>query len=95
MIGAEQTASLDSWLTIASPSITQERTDSVATAATIKGKRLVKSWPLRANACRIAQRQDAEAIMLDFVEPVGTARRSFGRRWQAGLDKAGRAEGAL
>jgi hypothetical protein len=37
----------------------------------------------------IAARQDAEAVVLDFVQPVGTARRGFGRRWRARFDKAG------
>jgi hypothetical protein len=34
------------------------------------------------------QRQDAEAIVLDLLEPVATARRSFGWRRQAGFDEA-------
>jgi hypothetical protein len=47
------------------------------------------------HAAGVAPRQDAEAVMLDFVEPVGTGRRGFGRRRQAGFDKAGRAVAML
>ena len=42
------------------------------------------------HAGSVPQRQDAEAVMLDFVEPIRAARRGFGRRWQAGLNKTHR-----
>jgi hypothetical protein len=32
--------------------------------------------------------QDAETVVLDLMEPVGTARRSFGRGRQARFDEA-------
>jgi hypothetical protein len=41
------------------------------------------------HALGVATRQDAEAVVLDLVQSSGTARRSFGRRRQAGLDKSG------
>jgi hypothetical protein len=43
----------------------------------------------------VASRQDAEAVMLDLVQPVGTARRGFGWRRQAGFNQAGYAADTL
>jgi len=36
----------------------------------------------------VSPRQDAEAIVLDFVEPARSGRRRLGWGWQARLDKA-------
>jgi hypothetical protein len=43
----------------------------------------------------VPQRHDAEAIVLDLVKPLGTARRGFGWRRQAGFDKADRSAATL
>ncbi len=42
-----------------------------------------------------APRQDAKAIMLDFVQPTRTGRRSLGGRWQARFDNAQSGTGTL
>jgi hypothetical protein len=42
----------------------------------------------QAHALGVAPRQNTEAVVLDLVQPIGTARRGFGRRLQAGLDAA-------
>jgi hypothetical protein len=49
----------------------------------------------QAHALEIAPSQDAEAVVFDLVQPVGTARRGFGRRRQAGFDKADRSAATL
>jgi hypothetical protein len=43
----------------------------------------------------VAPRQEAEAVVLDLVQPVGTARRGFSWRRQAGLDEADYAAATL
>jgi hypothetical protein len=47
------------------------------------------------HALGVAPRQDAEAVVLDFVEPVRAGRRLLSRRWQAWFDKADRSAAAL
>jgi hypothetical protein len=36
----------------------------------------------------VPQRHDAEAVVLNLIEPVQAGRRGFGWRWQAGLEEA-------
>jgi hypothetical protein len=43
----------------------------------------------------VASRHDAEAVVLDLVQPVRSVRRRFGRRRQAGFDEADRVVAAL
>jgi len=57
------TARPSSSVTIASPSIRNEWAGNAAIAAAASGKRAVKSFP-------VASRHDAEAVMLDFVNPT-------------------------
>jgi hypothetical protein len=40
------------------------------------------------HALGVAPRHDAEAVVLDLVQPVGAARRGLGRRRQAEFDEA-------
>jgi hypothetical protein len=49
----------------------------------------------QAYAISVAPRHDAEAVVLDLVQPVRTAGRSFGRRRQARLDEADRSGATL
>ena len=42
----------------------------------------------------VAARQDAKAVVLDLVDPVGTGRWLFRRFWQPGLDDFMREDGA-
>ena len=51
--------------------------------------------PKRTHAPAIPQRYDAEAIVLDFVQPVRADRRLFGWGWQARLDEADRVAATL
>ena len=47
------------------------------------------------HALSVAQRQDAEAVVLELVEPVRAERRDLSWRRQARLDKADRATAML
>jgi hypothetical protein len=54
---------------IVSPSVTQERTGSAATASAASGKRLARSWPFLLPLCHLTYRIDAfqpvQAIEID------------------------------
>jgi hypothetical protein len=47
------------------------------------------------HALGVSPRRDAEAVVLYFVQPVGTARRRLGWGWQAGFNEAGYAAATL
>jgi hypothetical protein len=71
---------------MASPSITHERTGRLSTAVTIFGYRAVKSEPFAGgepDAILVAPGEDAEAVVLDFVNPIRARRRLLGRARQA------------
>src|ERR1700730_5167367 len=77
----------------ASPSIMQDRERSPPSASTMSGKRYVRSLPGRLysrHPVAVLAGDDAEAVMLDLVQPhlAGGERVSFGR--EAGGDEAGR-----
>ena len=60
----------------ASPSIKNGRAGRAVTAATIIGKRSVKSLPLRVisrDTGAIAPGHDAEAVMLNFMQPAASS----------------------
>ena len=65
-----------------------ERAGKAAIAATASGKRSVRSKPFRVISFTppaLSLGQDAEAVVLDFVDPAGSGRRHFGGSWQTGL----------
>jgi hypothetical protein len=69
-------------VTIASPSSRNGRPGGAATAAAASGKRWVKSLPLRVeqpHAGTIAAGHDAEAVVLNLVNPVRPSRWALGR----------------
>jgi hypothetical protein len=73
---------------IASPSTMHERTGRAATASTMNGKTVAEVVPVsgdQPNGRALAVRQDAEAIVLDFMNPAGTARGHLRRPRQARL----------
>jgi hypothetical protein len=79
-------------VTIASPSIRQERAGRAATAAAACGKRREKSLPFLVSSRTRSPsrpRHDAEAVMLDLVNPVRPGRRLIGAAGQAWLDETG------
>src|SRR5215472_11477672 len=68
-----------------------DRTGSDLSAMAMNGKRSVKSFPARVISRTPAaslRAKNAEAIMLDFVQPARAGRRRLGRRGQAWLDDA-------
>jgi hypothetical protein len=59
----------------------------LAEALAMYGKRPEKSFPWRVisrTAAAVAPCQNAEAVMLDFVQPAGAGRRCLGRRRKHG-----------
>jgi hypothetical protein len=71
---------------MASPSITHDRTQRLPTASTIFGKRAVEVIPVageQPDALGVPPSEDAEPVVLDFVNPAGPSRRLFRRSGKA------------
>ena len=72
---------------MASPSTTQERAGRAAIALVANGKRLVKLYPVAGNqphAAGVAPSNDAETVMLDFMQPAQSRGRLCRRRGRQG-----------
>ena len=85
-----KTASPLSSQTTASPSSRQERTGSTVTAATIWGNRFAKFVPFSGQQLDTAvgaPGHDAEAVVLDLVNPAATFGRLLGRAGKTRLDE--------
>src|SRR5262249_57427538 len=81
----------------ASPSMMQERERKRANVSTISGKRRVKSLPGRPYSrtrAPVLAGNDAEAVMLDLVQPQAAGRQLIGFGGEARRDEPGR-EGRL
>src|SRR5262249_26899500 len=77
--------------TTASPSMMQERERSRARVSTISGKREIVAWAaVEPHAAAILAGDDAEAVMLDLVQPSLARWRLLGFCWKAGRDETGR-----
>jgi len=73
-------------VTIGSPSIRNDWAGRAVTAATMTGKRLEKSLPWRVMS--FSSGHDAEAVMLNFVQPARPGWRALGRGRQTRFDNA-------
>jgi hypothetical protein len=82
---------------MASPSIRQERAGSANGRHDEQKSRgeIVAVAGDQPHAGSVAPRQDAKAVVLDLVQPLGPARRGFGRGRQAGFDQAACAAATL
>jgi len=66
---------------MASPSIRQERTGSSASCCHDEGEalgKIVAVAGIEPHAAGVAQREDAEAVVLDLVQPAGAGRQLLG-----------------
>jgi hypothetical protein len=82
-------------VTIASPSSRNDWADNALTASTASGNRAVKSSVAgdQPDTGTVTAGHDAEAIVLDFVNPAVPGRWPFGWGRQARIDVAGSAAG--
>jgi hypothetical protein len=88
-----KTASPLSSLTMASPSIRQETRRQRRDRRHDQGKALAEIVAVadqERHAPDVPPHQNAEAVVLDLVQPIGTDRRRLRRRGQSWFDEAGR-----
>jgi hypothetical protein len=80
----------------ASPSMMQERERRCAKVSTISGKagEVVARTAIEPHLRAILAGNDAEAVVLDFVQPLAAERQLLGFCWKARRDESGR-EGTL